>query len=250
MSASAYLNNVLAAYRVNEAVARAQATLLMPTIQRWANQYLLSADFAGSIAKGTAVSISTDADIFISLSSVTPETLEQIYESLCNALIGDGYPARRQNVSVGTTVGSMKVDLVPGKRQSQYGNDHSLYKNKTGTWTKTNVQGHITYVSRSNRLSEIRLLKIWRCLNKLEFPSFYLELVVIACLRNAPIGDLPNNLWSVLNFLASDFAQATYVDPCNTNNTISDDLTAAEKQRVRQAAQRALEQRTWGTIVW
>lgn len=245
-----YLNNVLARYRVNEAAARAQANLLMPTIWRWANQYLLSADFSGSIAKGTAVSISTDADIFISLSSVTPETLQQIYDSLCNALTGEGFPARRQNVSVGTIVGGMKVDLVPGKRQSQYGNDHSLYKNKTGTWTKTNVQGHINYVSRSNRLSEIRLLKIWRCLNKLEFPSFYLELAVIDHLRGAPIGEIPNNMWSVLNFLASDFEQAKYVDPCNTNNLISDDLTAAEKQRVKQAARRALEQRTWEAIVW
>lgn len=250
VSASVYLTNVLEKYRVNEAAARAQANLLMPIIQRWANKYLLSAEFSGSIARGTAVSLSTDADVFISLSSATPDTLQQIYTSLCEALTGAGLPIRRQNVSVGTTVGGMKVDLVPGKRQSQYGNEHSLYKNKTGTWTKTDVQGHINCVSRSNRVSEIRLLKIWKCLNGLEFPSFYLELTVIERLRGAAIGDLSGNVWSVFNYLASDFAQARYVDPCNTNNVISDDLTAAEKQRIRQAAQRALEQKSWDAIFW
>jgi hypothetical protein len=43
---------------------------------------------------------------------------------------------------------------------------------------------------------------------------------------------------------------ARVVDPANTNNVLSDDLTQAEKQRIAaQAAQSAREQ-SWDRIIW
>ena len=54
-----------------------------------------------------------------------------------------GYSPRRQNVSINIRVNGYSVDLVPAKRQGAYGDDHSLYRRKADTWTKTNVTMHV-----------------------------------------------------------------------------------------------------------
>jgi len=206
--------------------------------------------YTGSIAKGTAVSISTDADVFISLSSTTPDTLAQIYDSLHNTLAASGFSPRKQNVSIGISSLGFKIDLVPGKRQSQYGYDHSLYKHKTGGWTKTNVKTHVSQISSSNRQREIKLAKIWRELNGLEFPSFYLELATISCLTGCSYTGLSTNFWRLLGFFANEFPSKRYVDPANTNNVVSDDLSYQQKAAIKRAASVARTQQNWSGIVW
>jgi hypothetical protein len=235
---------------VNAAGAQAAANLLYPVLQRWGNGYLLNAEFSGSLAKGTAVSVATDADVFLSVSSVAPGTLADMYNTLCNAVRGSGYPVRRQDVSVGTNVNGYSIDLVPGRRQSQYGNDHSLYRNRSGSWTKTDVQRHITLVSQSGRTDEIKVLKLWRCRHSLQFPSFYLELAALDALHYARSGDLAGNVRRVLEHFRDKLATATYIDPANTNNVVSDDCTAAEKALIASHAATSLTKRTWQEVVW
>jgi hypothetical protein len=224
--------------------------VLYPVLKQWANAYLLSAEFSGSLAKGTAVSVSTDADVFLSVSSVTPGTLADMYNTLSNAVSNAGYPVRRQDVSVGTNVNGYSIDLVPGRRQSQYGNDHSLYRNRSGNWTKTDVQRHISLVSQSGRTDEIKILKLWRCRHNLEFPSFYLELAVLDALHYARNGDLAANVWRTLEHLRDHIALATYIDPANTNNVVSDDCSGAEKASIAAQAASSLAKRTWQEVVW
>ena len=250
MSSDQYLNSVIQKYTVNIAGAEAAGQSIYPVIERWSNGYLVKAEFSGSLSKGTAISIGTDADIFISMSSTTPGTLADLYGTLYNALTQAGYTARRQNVSIGVTAGSYKVDLVPARRQSQNGNDHSLYKNKTNSWTQTNVATHINYVKNSNRINEIKLAKIWRQLNSLDFPSFYLEMAVIDSLKYSPVGDVASNFWKVMQFFRDDLTSARYVDPANTNNVISDDLNASQKLVVANTARASTGKKTWGEIVW
>jgi hypothetical protein len=250
MTADQYLATILAKYKIDEAGVKAQVVTIYPVIQEWAGDKLNEAIYTGSIAKGTAISLGSDADVFISLSSTTTENLSTIYDSLFNAITGKGYLARKQNVSIGVTAGGFKIDLVPGKRQSQYGYDHSINKSKSNSWTKTNVKTHVKTVSRSNRLNEIKIIKIWRERNQLEFPSFYLELAVIDSLAGKSINDLGNNCWHVFEYLANDFANRKYTDPSNSNNTISDDLTQQQKLSIRSAAQTALRQQNWEAIVW
>jgi tRNA nucleotidyltransferase (CCA-adding enzyme) len=139
VSADAYLREILKKYEVNAAGAESAGQRIYPLLVDWSNGYLPSASFSGSLAKGTGVSLGTDADIFLSLSSAVPETLAQIYEALFKTMEGAGYTPRRQNVSIGVKVNGYAIDLVPARRQSHYGNDHSLYKSKTNSWTQTNV---------------------------------------------------------------------------------------------------------------
>jgi len=250
MSGDSYLQSILQKYAVNVSGAEEAGNSIYPVIQQWGNSYLVKAEFSGSLAKGTGISIGTDADIFISVSSSTPGTLSDLYNTLYNAVSQAGYPARKQNVSIGTTVNGYKIDLVPGRRQTQYGNYHSLYKNKTGSWTQTNIATHITHVKRSNRIAEIRLVKIWRQLHNLEFPSFYLEMAVIDSLKYSTTGNLSNNFLKVLEFFRDNLLSLKYVDPANTNNVISDDLNASQKLAVANQARLPRDQQTWESIVW
>jgi len=245
-----YLQDILQKYAVNVTGAKAAANTIYPVIQRWGNNYLLKAEFSGSLAKGTGVNIGTDADVFLSVSSNTPGTLADLYNTLYNAVTQSGYVARKQNVSIGTTVNGYKIDLVPGRRQSQYGNDHSLYKSKTASWMQTNCNTHMNYVINSNRIDEIKLAKIWVHLHHLEFPSFYLEMAVIDALKYSAIGDLSNNFWRVLEFFRDSLTSARYIDPANTNNIISDDLSLAQRQAVSNQARLSRNQQNWGGIVW
>ena len=250
MTSDQYLRNILDRYAVNTAAAEAAGQTIYPVIERWSNGYMVKAEFSGSLSKGTAISIGTDADIFISLSSTTPGTLQEIYNTLHTAVVQSGYPARKQNVSIGTTVNGHKIDLVPGRRQDQFSNDHSLYKSKAGTWTKTNINMHVNQVSSSNRVDEIKLTKIWRELHGLSFPSFYLELAVIDALKYKRVGELSSNFLTILEFLRDDIVTARYLDPANTNNVISDDLNAQAKRAVSAKAADSRQQGNWNRIVW
>jgi tRNA nucleotidyltransferase (CCA-adding enzyme) len=132
---------------------------LRPHIQEWANRFLAEMHPSGSFMKGTCNKSGTDVDLFISLSPNTAESLSEIHDKLCKFMTGKGYKPRPQNVSVNISVAGHSVDLVPGKLQNLLSADHSLYRRKADTWTKTNVQTHIEAVRSSNRLSEIRILK-------------------------------------------------------------------------------------------
>jgi predicted nucleotidyltransferase len=213
---------------------------LYPLIRQWANIHLAGMFPSGSYAKGTAVRSGTDIDLFISLKHTTPVTLEDIYWSLFNFLKERGLNPKAQNVSINIRVDGVDIDLVPGRLHNGIGGYHSLYKRKAKGWQQTHVQRHVTHVKGFNRLPETRLMKVWRNQWNLDFPSFYLEMVVIEAMKGAPAMNLSKRLVRVLEYLRDKFPAVRFVDPANTNNVISDDLTATEKQTIKTAADRAL----------
>ena len=251
MTADDYLRIILRREAVNTGVyspVRHAQGALRPTIARWAASYLISIFPTGSFVKGTANHSGTDIDLFISLSSKTPESLQEIYDKLFKWLQQNRYNPRRQNVSIKVSVGGYCVDLVPAKRQDNVGTDHSLYRRRARTWAKTNVTKHISRVRQAGRQSETRIIKLWRDQHRIEFPSFYLELTVIAALTGCH-ATLSNNVIRVLEYLSDRFPAARVVDPANTNNVISDDLTMTEKNSVKSLAAAALNASSWNQIV-
>ena len=226
---------------------------LVPHIHAWANGYEYELKLSGSHAKGTGITGTTDVDIFISLHPSVSDynTLENVYTTLRNRFNGVGYATREQNVALGINHGTLKIDLVPGVRHAALGNDHSIWKRKLETWTKTNIDKHINHVSNSGKAFDIRLVKIWRKLQDIEFPSFYLELSVIEALKGGVLlGSSPSkNFIKVMNYLRDSFVDRVITDPANTNNQVSDELTQAEKQKIREAAITALNG-NWNQVVW
>lgn len=246
-----YLNNVLAREAVNTSTAspvRGVQAVLQPVLNEWGGLQLRTVQPSGSFAKGTANHSGTDIDLFISLKSDTTNTLKDIYMSLFNKMKAKGYTPKQQNVSINIRVNGYDVDLVPAKHQGGNSEDHSLYRRRADTWTQTNVIKHIATVANAGRLSEARILKLWRDQKQLDFPSFYLELTVIAALSGAR-GPLSQNVWTVFEYLRDKFTNARVVDPANTNNIISDDLSAADRAKIKAAAERALSATDWGQIV-
>lgn len=223
---------------------------LVPRLKVWANKYLNWIGPSGSFAKGTGVLGTTDLDIFISVKNETPEDLQEVYESLYKFAINEVWLPQKQNVSIGITWLGAKVDLVPGKKQANLTTDNSLWKNKQKTWTQTNVNTHLKTVVDSKRVQEIRAVKIWGKCHGLDFPSFYLELTVIDALCGKKVGDLGNNVWAALTHIRDSLETAYVVDPANSANVISNDLTKTEKKKIAEAAGESLKKKYWEEVLW
>lgn len=252
MTANQYLQNILDRERVDVSFTsplRSCAGVIIPHLRAWAGNSLVDVSASGSFAKGTAVKSGTDIDLFISLSHDLSATLETIYNTLFSRMQAAGFSPRKQNVSIGVKIGRHDVDLVPARRHDARGQDHSLYRNRKGSWTKTNVATHINLVANSGRTEEIRVLKLWRNQNGLDFPSFYLELLAIEAMRGKRTGDVAANVFSTFAYFRDYIGSSRIVDPANTNNVISDDLDVSEKARIAKLAGQAAVAKTWGEIV-
>lgn len=250
MTADQYLQNIL--YRESVDVSamspvRGIQSTIRPLIQSWAGQHLRGISPSGSFAKGTANKSGTDIDLFISLGETATASLGDIYHSLFETLKTAGATPKKQNVSINIRLNGYDVDLVPARQQNMLSEDHSLFRRRANTWTKTNVTTHIAYVMYGGCIPEIRVLKLWRNQKGLDFPSFYLELVVIAALRGSG-GTLSQRVSQALTYIRDNLTTARVVDPSNTNNVISDDLTLPEKQVIVAAARKALDG-SWGELV-
>jgi hypothetical protein len=254
MPGDQYIAQILAKYVVPRgpgSPAMNALGVVLPSLKKWANVYLSTVGPSGSFAKGTGVLGTTDLDVFVGISNSAPENLQEIYESLYKWAQNELWFPQRQNVSIGITWLGARVDLVPGKRQANQTTDYSLWKNKQQTWRQTNVATHIATVSKSGRINEIRALKIWRKCHNLDFPSFYLELTVIDALWGRPQGtNLAANVSKCLEYIRDSLETASVIDPANTANVVSDDLTAAEKKKIAQTAGKSRNEPYWEQVLW
>ena len=256
MTPTQYLNSILSKYTTLPTLLLQLSPTyhaVVPRLRTWGYPVIREIKISGSNAKGTAIAGDVDLDLFISLdpSVLSTHTLTSIYDSLVKGVQNAGYVARRQSVSVRINHVGMEVDIVPGVKFAGNTNDHWLHVTKSGRdRTKTNIDTHINRVVNSGRVGEIRLVKIWRKLNNLDFPSIYLEETVINCLSGYRIGNLETNFLRVMDFLSGSFANTTVIDPANSSNVISDDLTVVEKNVIGYTASISKAQPTWGTIVW
>ena len=106
MTPDEYLRSILAREKVDNgpfSPVRGVISALQPILTQWGNSYLISSQPSGSFSKGTANRSGTDIDVFVSVSSATPDPLKQIYGTLVNKLAQAGYSPRQQNVSIGIT---------------------------------------------------------------------------------------------------------------------------------------------------
>ena len=254
MTPNQYINSIVQKHRLPDSLDEYTSLNVVAPLKRiissWAGTCLCEVKLSGSRAKGTAIDLSTDLDLFISLSSTTNNSLREIYESLYSRIQDEGIEARKQNVSIGIDYLGKKVDLVPAKRQGQYGNDHSLYKRKEDTWTKTNIDTHISQVRQSGRLTEIIALKVWRENHSVDFPSIYLETFVIDSLRGRSLNSPADNFIYLLKDIRENIQYRRVIDPANSNNVLSDELTLMEKRKLQSMADSSISEQYWSDIVW
>jgi hypothetical protein len=241
----------LNSYNINLAI-------LKSDLQNWASTCFISIVNSGSRAKGTAISLASDVDYLVSLTSgcnANNGGLKSIYDSLHTHLIKKHNPVRKQNVSFRIKIGSLEVDITPARKHTGNTNYHWIYVSKLDTWRQTNIQIHINDISGSGRQNEIKLLKIWRELNGLDFPSIYLEYLTIQILsgKSKSADRLGDNFWFILQELSKDISNpltSRIVDPANSTNILSDLLNATEKRTIVTKAKIAVTKKNWGEIVW
>ena len=259
MTATMYLENILNKYAPRSLDGYSLNIISLKTdLQNWASSCFIATNNSGSRAKGTAISLASDVDYLVSLTSncnANNGGLKSIYDSLHTFLNTNYSPVRKQNVSFRIKIGALEVDITPARKHSGNTNDHWLYVSKQDTWKQTNIQKHITDISNSGTQNEIKLLKIWRELNKLDFPSIYLEYMTINILsgKSKDATRLADNFWFVLQELSKDInnpLNSRIVDPANSANILSDFLNATEKKAIIAQAKTAAGQTNWGNIIW
>lgn len=263
-----YLIGVLNKYHPRDlSVFAHEINNLKSILKRWANTCYIDIFEAGSRGKGTAISIASDVDYVISLTNSCNRDsggLNTIYQSLYDTLKLSCQEIRKQNVSVRIHLNQgflqnnqLEIDVTPARKHTGNTNDHSIWISKRGTWQQTNIQRHINDIRNSGRINEIKLLKIWRELNQLDFPSIYIEYLVINhILKYKPKGldYLANNFRYMIHELAESQNNLLYyiqiVDPGNSNNILSELLTIDEKYKIIDAAIHSKFQLSLSNIVY
>lgn len=260
MTANEYLTWILSKYKARDLGSHSlKLALLKVALKEWAGTCFLNTLDSGSRAKWTAIAFASDVDYMISLKSDCNNNnwgIKSIYESLFKTLDGKYSNVRRQNVSVRITFDWLEVDITPARKHPDNSNDHWIYSSKRDTIQQTNIQIHINDVSKSQRLNEIKLLKIWRELHGLDFPSIYLEYLVIKNIlsySSTSSDKLSDNFWFIITSLAKDTGNPLYSrieDPANSRNILSDLLSDPEKKKIIATAKMCVASNSWNKTVW
>jgi hypothetical protein len=247
-----YAASVVEKYRIipdTQSVTHRAADDLMPILKQWGKQYLLGITLSGAYAKNTAISLSAQVDILIALSPVPGMDLKRIFWSLFEFLSDRELRPRTRNVCIEVEHKGVRMHVIPACPDAGTAGN-VLFNKRSGSVIHTDVAQHVHLVANSGRQQEICALKIWRERNQLEFPSLYLELSVLRALERERFGQLADNVMTAFHYLAGRFEKTAIRDPANSDNVVSDDLGASEKQAIAKVARKVLDDENWKSIVW
>lgn len=250
MSPDLYVLEVLSRYNVPTAPALKASQDIAETIKGWTRRYLLAQVVTGSYSKGTRIKGGTDIDLVLSVGPRTPGTMQKVYENLFAYMRAKGYRARRGCVSVSVVSEGFKLDLIPARVQWGTSNNHEVYVAASGKTQMVHFESQVKHVRDSGWLKEIIALKIWRDLRGLDFPSYYLELVVLQSLKNANSQRHAHNLLAVLRHISQHLEDKPVMDPTNIHNAVSDCLSPDKKRAVALAARQSADQTDLRKIIW
>jgi hypothetical protein len=144
--------------------------------------------------------------------------------------------------------GGFHVDVVPGRALDSSFVDANLYSRDNDSSLKTSLKTHIHTIRDSGRRDAIRLMKYWGIRAGVPLKTFVLELMTIEGCRGKSADALEPQLFGALQYLRDNIETARVVDPANSNNVLSDAITATDKAAVKRAAQAALSATYWSEV--
>ena len=214
--------------------------------------------YGGSHAKGDLIKDSYDLDIvcyFPRDDEDAGDTLKAIYENVEKAL------SKHWNVERKTSALRIRgkdqidfhIDVVPGRFIDEKAYDVFLYRaSGEKERLRTNIETHIDHVKKSGVIDAIKLVKLWRNRNGLDFKTFALELLVIKILKNSA-QDLDEQVKIILTALA-DYENAIIIeDPANpSGNDLSEIWNSSIYSVIGVAAKNALstlQTRGWESVL-
>jgi hypothetical protein len=247
-----YAASIIEKYRVvpdTKSTSHRAADEVLPLLKQWGKQHLLGLTLSGAYVKNTAITLSSHVDVLIALSPVPGMEMKNIYWSLFEYLTDHDLRPHTRDVSIRLQNKGFSVDLIPAYRDRETGST-ALFNKRSGKAVHTDVARHVHLIANSGRQQEICAVKIWRERMSLDFPSLYLELTVLRALGSEHFGQLAENILAVLRYFSSRLEQAVVTDPANSDNILSSDLSASDKQAIAKAARDALYDENWKKILW
>ncbi|MBL4808909.1 MAG: hypothetical protein JKY43_02485 [Phycisphaerales bacterium] len=218
--------------------------------------------WAGSMSKKTMISDSYDGDLtcyFGHDDEQSGKTLEEIYQSVCDALRDDYMveekPSALRIMSDQTDSRGqyLHLDVVPGRYIEGDSGDVFLHR-RTGDKSrmKTNLDVHIEHIRESGVRDAIRLIKLWRFQNGLiHAKTFVVELLVVKLLEKKKSSSLENQLIHVWESFRDNSASLAVEDPANPKgNDLKDQMDACrvDLSRVARQTLQTIEDSGWEDV--
>jgi hypothetical protein len=247
-----YAASIVEKYRIipdTSSTSHHAADKVIPLVKQWAKQYLHGLTLSGAYAKSTAISLSSHVDVLVAVSPIPGMDMKTIFWNLFKYLSDQDLHPHTRDVSIRLETAGTLVDLIPACRERETPGS-ALFNKRAGQAVHTDVSRHVHLIANSGRQQEICALKIWRERMSLDFPSLYLELTVLRALGSERFGQLADNILAVFRHLSSKFEQSAIVDPANSDNILSNDLSASDKKAIAKAARDALYDENWKKILW
>lgn len=207
--------------------------------------------YAGSFSKGTMIREVFDLDIVIYWPSESGYTLKGIFDA-----VGETLRKHWNHVNPKTVAwelpfeGGFHIDVVPGRAIDSSFRYANLYRRDRDSPLQTSIKIHIDTVRNSGRQEVIRLLKLWRFKRNVPFKkSLALELMTIDGCKGIRTDALETQFLATLRYVRDNIASARIVDPANTNNIVSDEMSSFDKQLIQSAADTALKAQYWSQVL-
>ena len=252
VTASEYLRDILAREVVDRGPGSALARIdgkITALCSAWGSRHISDVTPGGGFEKSMANRSGISVDYVVWIDPQSERRIAEIYESMFSAFQRLGLAPIRRDVTLALSVGNVVVDLLPAKRLSMISDIHEIYSTRRSAAITTNLHQHVLDSHDAGRQEEVRILKLWRDQNGLDFPSYYLELATQAALRRRPVGALADNVWHALGFFERLLVPRALLDPANAANIVSEELTAPQKHTIALAAAAARSGRSWSEIV-
>jgi hypothetical protein len=239
------MKNLQAVRKEVEELLRAEFNECAPTIR-----------YGGSKAKGTMNLPDYDLDVityFPREVTKAGKTIKEIYENVQKALL------KKYRVTPKTTAlrvsdaeRDLKIDVVPGRFIDEKKADAFVHQHEgTKEFLKTNLDVHIGHIRDSGVVPEVRLAKLWRPCVGILVRTFPLDLVTVRFLKDTSKTGLDARLTYLMQRIRDDIASVSIEDPANSNNDLSEALSAETRRAMATAARSTLqtvERQGWSGI--
>jgi hypothetical protein len=203
--------------------------------------------YAGSKAKGTMIAESYDLDLTCYFPSSRDKTLKEIHDEV-QTVLSEKYAIepKASAVRIKRIDNDMEtdyhIDVVPGRFVEGDDGDaflHVMYGEKERM--QTNIDTHIAYVKESGCQVMIKLVKLWKVRNNVPLKTFVMEIAVVEILKGSKAkDDLAISMREVLTRFRDEMESMRLEDPANSNNIVSDVISASDKNAIAVKAVEAL----------
>jgi hypothetical protein len=206
--------------------------------------------YAGSFGKNTMIRELYDLDLVVYWANDCGFTLQDIYNAVGNELKKNWNVVRSKTVAWELPFdGGFHIDVVPGRALNATFKYANLYRTDTTTSLQTSIKVHIDTIRNSGRRDAIRLMKLWRQRKGIPFKkSLALELITIDGCSGVATDNLEKQLLTAFCYISEHILTSRSVDPANTNNVISDEISYSDKLAIQAAAKAAIDARYWREV--